>query len=201
MLASAKTRGIEMIVPGKRKRNYTHVSTIGPGDELVRLKRTKHSHWVETREELPKEMMLRRIVFTSAEDGRSMVVYTTLLDSGITAQDIVTKYFTRWHIELSIREIKTLMDIDVIRSKSLDMAEKELLSALIAYNLVRALINQSVAQTGFSPSASLLRLLFKGDPDLRIDKLGRRYDHWSPGRLGYTHKNAGNATNPKAPDQ
>ena len=33
------------------------------------------------------------------------VLYTTILDLGISTVDIVTKYSTRWDIEISIREM------------------------------------------------------------------------------------------------
>ena len=63
----------------------------------------------------------------------------------------------RWDIEISIREIKTLMDINVFRSKSKDMLLKKLHIALIAYNIVWKLIAESASVdiVGFSPQDNI----------------------------------------------
>lgn len=185
LLAAALSRGVDMIVPGKRKRIYTVESVIGPGDERVWLKKSSTSKWLSPTETIPNKLLVRRIQFVSPITGKEMVIYTTILNAEISAQDIVAKYFTRWQIELSIREIKTIMNMDVIRGKTKDMVEKEVLSSIIAYNMIRRVINQSIEKTGFSPSSDLIRAVFKKDPDLHIDKLGRIYHHWSPGRMGY----------------
>lgn len=185
MLAYAKSNHIDMIVPARRNRKYIVEKTLAEGDQIVRIKKTDHPKWLAKTVVLPEELLLRRIEFLSVTDGRKMTIHSTILNENISAQDIVLKYFTRWQIELSIRDIKILMDMDIVRSKTQDMAKKEITSTLIAYNLIRNVINQSIKQTGFSPSQNVIRYLFKDDPYLRIDKLGRTYHHWSPGRLGY----------------
>ena len=81
----------------------------------------------------------------------SAVFYTTVLDETITAADVVAKYTMRWDIEISIREIKTIMDINVLRSKSWDMMFKELITALTAYNKVRKMISESADEVGIPP--------------------------------------------------
>jgi hypothetical protein len=48
-----------------------------------------------------------------------------LIGPKINTTGIVLKYATRWDIDISIREIKTLMDINVLRSKTPEMLKKE----------------------------------------------------------------------------
>jgi hypothetical protein len=49
----------------------------------------------------------------------------------------------RWGVELFSRDLKTTMGLDVLRSKSPAMVEKEILMHLIVYNCLRLLINEA----------------------------------------------------------
>ena len=80
-----------------------------------------------------------------------MVLYTTILDESITKEEIILKYFTRWDIEITIREVKTIMDISVLRGKTDDTVQKEIASAFIAYNLIRKLFRSPQKGTVFPP--------------------------------------------------
>ena len=76
----------------------------------------------------------------------SLVVATTLLKhDDYTAQDIADLFRQRWHIELDLRSIKSSMQMDHLRSKSPEMAEREWRMGLLAYNAVR----QSILQAAF----------------------------------------------------
>lgn len=52
-------------------------------------------------------------------------------------------YHRRWSIELFFRDIKTTMHMEVMRTKTPAMIEKELLMNAITYNALRALILES----------------------------------------------------------
>jgi hypothetical protein len=93
----------------------------------------------------------------------------------------------RWDIEISIRETKTLMDINVLRSQSKDMLKKELLIALCAYNMVRRKIAESVGLTDISPQNDILQKFPPFDSRVFLDKRGRVFYKRSPGRYGYAH--------------
>jgi len=93
-----------------------------------------------------------------------------LLDERIEKSEIVLKYTTRWDIEICIREIKTLMDINVLRAKSPDMLRKELTASLIAYNFVRYIIAKSVENTDFSPQRDIFYLFDYFSLFYRINK-------------------------------
>jgi hypothetical protein len=55
-------------------------------------------------------------------------------------------YGLRWQIELDLRYVKTQMDLDQLECKSAEMAQKEWLAGLMAYNLVRALMVTTALQ-------------------------------------------------------
>ena len=186
IFALASKYGFDLIVPGKRVKNYTVIEVIAQGDEIVEVKKNEHPKWLNKSEILPNKILLRRISFLSPDGVNTMVIYTTLLDKNIPSCEIVLKYFTRWDIEITIREVKTIMDVNVLRGKTDDIVRKELISAFIAYNLIRKLILQSTKETAFSPETDIIQEFFESNKDILIDRKGRVYTKWSPGRHGKT---------------
>jgi len=178
-----------MIVPGKRDRNYRAVKNISENDRIVEISKTVCPDYVSKEEwdKLPTTILLRRISYTypTKKGMESAVLYTTVLNETVTAAEIVTKYTMRWDIEISIREIKTLMDINILRSKSRDMLFKELIIALIAYNMVRKLIAGSADKVGIPPQIDIFQKCSPFDRTVLLDKKGRVFFKWSPGRYGY----------------
>jgi len=181
----------QMIVPGKRDRNYRVVRTISGNDQIVEIAKTVCPDYVSKEEwdKLPKTILLRRISYTyPTKNGmEAAVLYTTVLNETITAAEIVAKYTMRWDIEISIREIKTLMDINILRSKSRDMLFKELIIALIAYNMARKIIAESADQVGIPPQNDIFQKCSPFDRTVLLDKKGRVFFKWSPGRYGYAN--------------
>lgn len=178
-----KSRDVEIIVPGKRKRNYTVVKTIERGDEIVTIKKpATRAKWLpEDAIPLPKEIKLRRIECLSPE-GKLYVLYTSVLDEKIKKEYVTNLYFTRWDVEISIREIKTIMDINILRSKSEEMVKKELAVSLSAYNLIRTIIYNGIKDMPFSPKENFFYEFYTLNKNVFIDKKGRVYNKWSTGR-------------------
>jgi hypothetical protein len=76
-----------------------------------------------------------------------LYLFTTLLDCQAYPPDqLFELYGLRWQIELDLRYVKTQMDLDQLECKSVDMAQKEWLAGLMAYNLVRALMVTTALQ-------------------------------------------------------
>ena len=188
IFALVKQHGFDIIVPGKRVKKYKVMEVIGEGDEIVEVEKNEHPKWLHKYESLPKKILLRRISFLSLDGTGTMVIYTTLIDKNIPKCDIILKYFTRWDIEITIREVKTIMDINVLRGKTDDIVRKELVSAFIAYNLIRTLIMQSTKETAFSPERDIIQEFFENNKDILMDRKGRIYTRWSSGRYGETEK-------------
>lgn len=182
-------RGCHIIVPGKRERNYRIIKKISDGDEIVELCKTRKSEWLNKTEwdQLDDKITLRRISYTSpVEENEKWVLYTTISDEKIKKEEIILKYTTRWDIEITIREIKTIMGMNIARSKTEDMVVKEITIALTAYNMIRKIIAKSVDQTDFSPQGHFLQKCFEANQNLLVDKKGRVYQRWSTGRYGQT---------------
>jgi hypothetical protein len=178
-----------MIVPGKRDRKHKVIREITKNDQIVEVSKTVCPNYVskEDWEALPDKILLRRITYTyPTKNGlESAILYTTILDEKINSSEIITKYTMRWDIEISIREIKTIMDINVLRSKSRNMLFKELVISLTAYNLIRKLIAKAADKVGFPPQENIFQKYNPFGRSVLLDRKGRVFFKWSPGRYGY----------------
>ena len=98
----------------------------------------------------------RLIVAQYARPGfriRWIYLFTTLTDAQTySAEHLFELYAMRWHIEVNLRYLKTQMNLAQLECKSADMAEKEWMAGLLAYNLVRALMLSAALSEGLQPS-------------------------------------------------
>jgi len=150
---------------GARKVDFRQGRPLGPYDRLMTWRRPPLDPrgmprpWVAA---LPQELTVRVIRFVVARAGfrsRSITVVTTLLDpAAYPAAEIARLYGDRWTVELRLREIKTTLQMDILRGHSPDIVRKEILMHLLAYNLIRALM----AQAAHTHQRPLHRLSFAG---------------------------------------
>jgi hypothetical protein len=181
IISKCKRLGIEIVVRAKRDRNYEVKERLAEGDEIIEIKTPKNrSKWLDDKE-MPGKILLRRVQCPSLE-GDDYVLVTTILNKAIHKEDIQLLYFTRWDIEIGIREVKTVMDINVLRSKTPDMALKELSISLATYNLIRKIIYASIKDLPFSPKEDFIFKFYTLNQNILIDKKGRVYNRWSSGR-------------------
>jgi hypothetical protein len=83
---------------------------------------------------------------------RSLVVATTLLDAEeYTKDDLAQIYRARWNIELDLRSIKDVLQMDVLRCKTPELVRKEIWTHVLAYNLNHTVMAQAASQNGVSP--------------------------------------------------
>lgn len=181
-LARVREKVINIIVPDKKDRRYTVVDTLGVGDEIVELTKPRDATAFDDKA-LPAKLTVRRIEYPDTIDPTiTHVILSSLLDGAISAMEIVHKYTSRWDVEITIREIKTMMDMNIARAKSEEMVFKELGIALCAYNLLRRIITQSVEKTDFSPQEDFFQTMLAPCQNSLVDRKGRVYNRWSPGR-------------------
>jgi hypothetical protein len=112
--------------------------------------------------ELPKSLTLRVVRFRVEVPGfrtDHIAVVTTLLDEAKYPDGAIAGLFRlRWQVELNFRDIKTTLGLDVLRTQTPAMIEKEILLQAITYNLIRLLMLEAARQHDLPPS----RLSFKG---------------------------------------
>ena len=150
IIAKCNRLAIQWVMPARRKRKYQLVQVLGPGDEIIAIQvPKKRSSWLESNE-CANCLLVRRIECQSA-NGKKYLIETSLLDKTIGRNEIQALYLTRWDIEVSIREVKTIMDIDILRSGTPQMVLKELTVSLATYNLIRKIIYASIKNLPFPP--------------------------------------------------
>jgi len=77
-----------------------------------------------------------------------LYLFTTL---SLPAEEVVALYGQRWRIETDLRSLKQTVRLQRISAQSADMMEKELLVAVMAYNLVRAIMFQAAQRARIDP--------------------------------------------------
>ena len=77
-----------------------------------------------------------------------LYLFTTL---DLPVEEILGIYKLRWRVETDLRSLKRTVGLHQLSSKSPDMVEKELLLAVAAYNLVRAVMCLAARRANLTP--------------------------------------------------
>ena len=129
---------------GKKQRQLTIIRKIGANDYIAQVRKSKTTPNymdVEAYENMPETMEIRLIRYTISQKGkRDSTIYlaTSLMDAdAYPAESIVTLYAKRWNIELEYRNLKSTMNLDVLKGESMDVIHKEIMMHIIAQSLIR----------------------------------------------------------------
>ena len=169
-LATLLGRGVDAVMRLHhfRKLDWRAGQRLGHRDRLVTWKKGPRQGklWTPAQwAQLPEELTVRLVEIVVAVPGfrtQKLVLVTTLLDAQTySAEELGRLYFRRWAIELFFRDIKTTLGLDVLRCRTPAMVRKEIVMHTLAYNLIRALM-QDIVQ---SYQMSVQRLSFKGTVD------------------------------------
>src|SRR3970282_1142147 len=115
---------------------------LGKRDHLVVWKRPARPQWMqeEIYAGIPEELVVREAKVAQ------WVLVVTLIDAvQVSKAELNALYLQRWHIELDLRAIKTVMGMEILRCKSAPMVQKEVGAFFLAYNLIRAAMAQAAA--------------------------------------------------------
>jgi hypothetical protein len=130
-----------------RKPNYQAGQRLGKYDHLVDWVKPKTCPAGMSPEEyalLPEKLRVREVRIVVEQKGfrsKTLDIVTTLLDATFyTKAAMASLYRRRWSIELNFRHIKTTLGMELLRTKTPEMAKKEVLIYMLAYNLIRSLI-------------------------------------------------------------
>ena len=158
-LALLSQQGTDVIsrLHGRRPTDLRQGKSLGPGDRLVIWHRVgPWPPWLAPEANLPETLSLRLIRVRSRLRGfrpKEIFLVTTLLDPKCyKAQDIANLYLRRWEMEVDLRHMKSVLQLDVFRGKSPDIVRKEFWTHLVVYNLVRSVMWEAAASHALSPS-------------------------------------------------
>lgn len=142
LLAWLVRQGVDVVVRQHQLRHtdFRFGKRLGAKDHIVAWARPPRPSWMDvaTYVGMPETLSLRE-----ARVG-GLTLVTTLIDAThVSKKELLTLYHVRWQVELDLRSIKTVMQMDVLRCKSPEMVKKEIAVHLLAYNLVRAVMAQA----------------------------------------------------------
>ena len=159
LIAALQARGVDVALRLHRSRHYDFGTgrRPGAGDHVVTWARPDRPAWMDkaTYHATPKVLTIREVRFRVDRPGyrtREVIVATTLSDAATDSRaEIAELCHHRWRVELSIRDIKQTLAMDVLRGKTPEMLRREIWGRLPAYNLVRQVIAQAAGARNCSP--------------------------------------------------
>jgi hypothetical protein len=166
MLAELIGRGVDGLfrMHQRRKFDFRRGRVLGAEDHVVVWKKPARPAWMdeETYARVPDELRIRELRFRVGRPGYrvdEVVLVTTMLDpEGYSKEELAELYHQRWNIELDLRSIKSVMQMDVLRCKSPEMVRKEVWIHILAYNLIRGVMAKAAEAHDLRPR----QLSFKG---------------------------------------
>ncbi len=185
-LARLRAKGIDSIfhLHASRNADFRHGKRLARWERLITWTKSRIKPANLTPEQwnmVPQTLEVRLIRFRPAtQNGRckKITLVTTLLDPTLwPAAWLADLYARRWKIELYWDDIKTTLQMDKLSCLSPEMAHKELEMHLIAYNLIRSIMNEAA----ICCHVPLDRMSFKGTLDTlgvysqMIEKIPRSY--------------------------
>jgi hypothetical protein len=159
LCAALQARGVDVAIRLHQSRHYDFTTgrRLGHDDHVVTWARPARPGWMDkpTYHATPKALTIREVRFRVDRPGyrtREVVVATTLSDAAAyTREEVAELYHHRWRVELSIRDIKQTLGMDVLRGKTPEMLRREIWCHLLAYNLVRQVIARAARVRERSP--------------------------------------------------
>ena len=158
-IALLQQQGVDFVgrMHAQRKVDFRRGKRLSRYDHVVQWSKPARPEWM-SREQyatMPATLSIREFRYRIVRPGyrtRTIVVATTLLsDEQYSVADISQLYRLRWDVEINLRSLKTMMNMDVLRCRSPEMVRKEIWAHLLAYNLIRTVIAQAAAKHGKQP--------------------------------------------------
>lgn len=160
-----KERGVDYVgqLHVMRNADFRRGKRLGKKDHIVRWSKP-FVRWMDkqSRKALPDFLEVRECCISIQQPGfrsETIVVVTTLLDAlEFTKEDIAEIYFRRWNVELDLRSIKSVMQMEMLRCKTPELVRKEIWTHILAYNLIRTVMAQAATRHDVHPRS----ISFKG---------------------------------------
>jgi putative transposase len=101
---------------------------------------------------LPESIQYRVIRYRVSGRNEVITIVTTLLDTrNYPSEDIAELYGLRWDVELDICALKSTMGMCDLRCRTPENLDREIAVGVLAYNLVRSLMNDAAAVLEIHP--------------------------------------------------
>jgi len=185
-----------------RKHRMDGVVRLGKDDWLETWERPANpGDWIDC-DGLPKTIKVRVVRFNCQVKGsrsKEIKLVTTLTDpKRHPKEELARLYARRWEMELRFDDIKTAMELQLLKCKAPDRCRKELWMGLLAYNMIRTVMlhaarrrNMDICKISFAGTRDRLEAFSSGpfaweDPKeyyrLLLDNIAEDDLPYRPGR-------------------
>lgn len=156
-MADLKQRGADGIFPGQSQRHYDFRkgTSLGKKEHIVEWKKPTKPKWMsqEAYDAYPQQLSVREFKVAGK------VYVTTILDHNrYNKKEIVELYKQRWLVEINLRSIKSVLNMDFLSCKTPDMIRKEIAAHMLGYNIIRIIMAEASERYGANPN----KISFKG---------------------------------------
>lgn len=142
LIADLKNIGADGIFRGQSQRHYDFRTgeRLGKHDHIASWKKPKKPTWMsqEQYDTYPGLMQIREFKVAG-----NVYVTTFLDDKKYRKQDLAKIYSRRWDIEVNLRSIKAIMNMDMLSCKTPAMVRKEIGVHFLAYNCIRLIMAEA----------------------------------------------------------
>jgi hypothetical protein len=159
LIAILQKMGVDAVFPihASRPCDFRKGERLGKKDHLMQWKRPVKPNWMDDKSynEFPNFITVRETTVVSMRPGyctRSKVLVTTFTNNKeVTSQELGVLYSYRWYVELNLRSVKEIMQMDILRSKTPEIIHKEIWAHALAYNLIRKIMIQAAVIHQINP--------------------------------------------------
>ena len=161
LIGDVLAKGADGIFRGQAQRLYDFRKgvNLGKKDHIVEWRRPKKPKLMDqlTYDTYPEKIRVREF-----KVGGIVYVTTFLNNKKYRSKELASIYKTRWQIEISLKNIKETMIMDMASCKTPEMVKKEIGIHFLAYNFIRIIMAEACVQYGAIPS----QVSFKGTVQL-----------------------------------
>lgn len=157
LMADILAKGADGIFRGNPHRFYDFRKgeSLGKKDHIVEWQRPKKSQLIDqqTYDAYPEKIRVREFRVNG------IVYVTTLLNERkYHCKELASIYKKRWQVEISLKNIKETMVMDMASCKTPEMVKKEIGIHFLAYNFIRTIMAEACLHQNISPN----QISFKG---------------------------------------
>lgn len=157
LLADLKKRGADGVFPGQSQRHYDFRKgvSLGKKEHIIEWKKPTKPKWMsqEVYDAYPQQLSVREFKV------KGKVYVTTILEhKRYNKKELVELYKQRWLVEINLRSIKSVINMDFLSCKTPDMVRKEIAAHMLGYNIIRIIMAEACERHGANPN----KTSFKG---------------------------------------
>ena len=144
LIADLNKIGADGIFRGQSQRHYDFRTgeRLGKNDHIVFWNRPNKPEWMdqEKYDSYPEKMQVREFKVSG-----NVYVTTFINSKKYHKKELASIYGRRWEIEINLTSIKSIMNMDMLSSKTPDMVKKEIGIHFLAYNVIRIIMAEACA--------------------------------------------------------